>query len=123
MDFDSGGAVPKEDDAVADNTRRSVFLLGLGMFGAIFVINVLLLVAYEVTSPHVANLGILAPVLTVLLPILDILVVRRVGKKQFPELSEILSRFPFSVPGYPTWIYSLLLLGSAAISGFLISRP
>ena len=122
MDFDSGGAVPKEDDAVADNTRRSVFLLGLGMFGAIFVINVLLLVAYEVTSPHVANLGILAPVLTVLLPILEILGVRRVGKKQFPELSDTLSRFPVSVPGYPTWIYSRLLLGSVAISGFLISR-
>ena len=122
MEFDSGGAAPEEDDAVPDTMRRSVFFLGLGMFGAIFMINVMFLIAYEMTSPHISSLRILAPIFTVLLPILDVLVIRSVCTKQFPGHPEMLSRFPVSVPGYPTWIYSALLLASIAISGYLVSR-
>ena len=114
--FDAGGgAMPKEK-------QRQLFFLGMGLYGAIFMINVVSLFAYEMSSPHIGLMRIVTPVLTIVFIVGDTALLRSLCRKQFPTFPDLLTKWPINVPDYPTWLYYVYLLLSSAISLFLVSK-
>jgi hypothetical protein len=102
--------------------RRQLFFIGLGMYGAILVINLAFLVTFESSPTRFATVRILALVLTVLFTVADTVLLRGVCKKQYPAYTDLLDKWPFNVAEYPTWIYSAFVVLSYATSAYLISR-
>ena len=110
------------DKTMPKEKERQLLFLGMGFYGAIFMINVVVFYSYQSSKPHIAVLRILAPVLTVALTISDTWFLRRICRKQFPTNPELLEKWPINVPSYPTWLYYVYLVLSFAISGYLLSR-
>ena len=102
--------------------KRQFFFLGMGLYGGIFVVNVMFLIAYEYPKPHVAVLRILAAAFTVPMTFIDTFWFRTICRKQVPDSSAVLSKWPVNIPDYPTWIYGACMLLSLLISGYLLSR-
>jgi hypothetical protein len=105
-----------------DKERRQVFFLGLGLYGGIFLINVVFVLAYDLSKPHIAFIRILDPIITVVFTIADSIFLRGVCRKQYPAHPELLARWPIKVAGYPTWSYYFYLLLSLFFSVYLLSR-
>ena len=116
------GSIPSGTGAQPHEKLRQVFFLGMGLDGAIFFINLMLLIAYQSTHPHEAAVRFVAPLVTVVLGVSDTLMLRNVCHRQVPQRPELLARWPVRIPGYPSWIYSLYLVLSVAMSAYLLSR-
>jgi hypothetical protein len=119
MNFDlpeaTDGTTPKEK-------QRQVFFLGVGFYGAIFMVNVVFLLGYQLSTPHIAIARIIAPAFTVVFAVTDTMVLRNVCRKQFTTNPELLKKWPINVPLYPTSLYYVCLVLSVAVSGYLLSR-
>jgi hypothetical protein len=102
--------------------QRQLYSLGMGLYSAIFWINFLLFTWYRFTSPHIAVVRILAPVITVTLVLTDTFFLRSICRKQFPKHPELLKKWPISIPKYPTWPYFVFVTMSCIISIYLLSR-
>jgi hypothetical protein len=102
--------------------QRQFFFLGMGLYGGIFMVNVMFLIAYEYPKPHVAVIRILAAAFTVPMTFIDTFWFRAICRKQLPDSSVVLSKWPVNIPDYPTWIYSVYMILSVLISGYLLSR-
>jgi hypothetical protein len=102
--------------------QRQFFFLGMGLYGGIFMVNVMFLIAYEYPRPHVAVIRILAAAFTVPMMFIDTFWFRTICRKQLPDSSVVLSKWPVNIPDYPTWIYSVYMILSVLISGYLLSR-
>jgi hypothetical protein len=103
--------------------QRQLFFLGMGLYSAIFTINVVLYFAYDLSSPHIEIVRILAPLITVLLTILDTILLRSICRKQFSQNPELLTKWPIAISQYPTWPYFVEIVGSCVITIYLLSRP
>ena len=91
--------IPESSDRTTPKEKeRQLFFLGTGLYGAIFMINVVLFYSYQLSKPHIAVLRILAAVLTVGLTISDALFLRRFCRKQFPTNPEVLEKWPINAP-------------------------
>ena len=102
--------------------RRQLFFIGLGMYGAVFFINVAFVATFESSPSEFALVRILAPALTVLFTIADTLLLRSVCKRQYSSYPDLLDRWPINVSEYPIWLYSAFLAMSCAGSAYLLSR-
>jgi hypothetical protein len=109
-------------EPMSDAQRRQLFLIGIGMYGAILVINLVFLITFESSPSRFAVVRILALVLTVVFTVADTVLLRIVSKKQYPGTPQLLEKWPVSVPGYPTWIFSVFVVLSCATSVYLLSR-
>lgn len=92
------------------------------MFGAILMINVVFLFSYTTSNPRISALRVLGPAVTVVFSLLDLAMMRNLCRRQFAKYPQLLSKWPVNLPSYPTWVYSLFLVGSIIISGYLLSR-
>jgi hypothetical protein len=119
MDFDtpstSDGTTPKEK-------KRQLFFFGMGLYAAIFFINLIFLISYESSPSQLGDVRILAPVITVVFTIGDTAFLRAMCRKQYSQYPEVLEKWPVNIPEYPTWLYSVYLVLSFAVSAFLLSR-
>jgi len=111
-----------DDGAMPEKEKRQVFFLGLGFYGGIFIINVVFVLAYQLSTPHIAFIRILDPIVTVVFTVADTIFLRRVCRKQFASYPELLTRWPINVNGYPTWSYYGYLILSVFFSVYLLSR-
>jgi hypothetical protein len=112
----SNGELPTEK-------QRQMFFLGMGLYSAIFVINVVFFFAYDLSSPHLEAVRIFAPLITVVFTVLDTLFLRSVCRKQFSDHPELLSKWPIALSEYSTWPYFAYTVMSCVISIYLLSRP
>jgi hypothetical protein len=103
--------------------QRQLFFLGMGLYGAIFMINVIFYFAYDLSSPHLEIVRTFASVITVMLTVLDTIFLRSICRKQFSDHSELLSRWPIALSDYPTWPYFVYTVMSCIISLYLVRRP
>ncbi|MGB8197974.1 MAG: hypothetical protein WCF25_13310, partial [Acidimicrobiales bacterium] len=94
----SSGDVPIEK-------QRQLYFLGMGLFSATFVINVIFFFAYEWSSPHLEAVRILAPLITVVFTVMDTMFLRSLCRKQFSDHPEVLSRWPIVLSEYSIWPY------------------
>jgi hypothetical protein len=102
--------------------QRQFFFLGMGIYGGLFMVNVMFLIAYEYPKPHIAVIRILAAAFTVPAIFLYTVFLRYIGRKQLPDSSVLLSKWPVNIPDYPTWMYGAYTFLSLLISGYLLSR-
>jgi hypothetical protein len=102
--------------------QRQFYFLGMGFYGGLFMVNVVFLVAYEYSKPHIAVIRILAAAFTVPVTFLHTIFLRYIGRKQLPDSSVLLSKWPVNIPDYPTWMYGVYTALSLLISGYLLSR-
>jgi hypothetical protein len=102
--------------------QRQLFFLGMGLYGAIFMINVVFYFAYDFSTPRLQIVRILAPLLTVMLTILDSIFLRSICRKQFPNNQELLAKWPIAIAEYPTWPYFAYVAASCGISIYLVSQ-
>jgi hypothetical protein len=119
MDFDTpsthDGQMPKEK-------KRQLFFLGMGLYGAIFFINLILFISYQSSTSQLGAVRILAPLITVGFTIGDTVLLRSLCRKQYSPFPELLEKWPVNIPEYPTWLYSVYLVLSFAMSAYLLSR-
>jgi hypothetical protein len=111
-----------DDGSFSKEKQRQFFFLGMGLYGAIFVVNVTFLVAFEYSKPQIALIRILAPAFTVPITFIDSAFLRSICRKQLSDSSIALSKWPINIPEYPTWIYGVYIFLSFVISGYLLSR-
>jgi hypothetical protein len=102
--------------------KRQIFFLGMGLYGAIFFINVAFVLSYQLSKPHIAVVRVLGPAITIVFTVVDSIFLRSTCRKQFPANPELLTKWPINVPEYPTWIYFVYLFWSLVLSGYLLSR-
>lgn len=102
--------------------QRQFFFLGMGIYGGLFMVNVMFLIAYEYPKSHIAVIRILAAAFTVPAIFLYTVFLRYIGRKQLPDSSVLLSKWPVNIPDYPTWMYGVYTFLSLLISGYLLSR-
>jgi hypothetical protein len=119
MNFDTPSA---NDGQMSKEKKRQLFFLGMGLYGGIFFINLIFLIAYESSTSQLEAARILAPVITVVFTIGDTAFLRSVCRKQYSQSPELLEKWPVNIPEYPTWLYSVYLVLSFAMSAFLVSR-
>jgi hypothetical protein len=111
-----------DDGVFSREKQRQFFFLGIGLYGGIFVVNVMFLIAYEFPKPHVAVVRILAAAFTVPMVFIDTFWFRTACRKQLRDSSVVLSRWPVNIPDYPTWTYGACVVLSLLISGYLLTR-
>ncbi len=103
-------------------TQRQLFYLGVGMYAAVLLINLVFLITFESSPSQYGAVRILAPALTVVFTIADAAVLRSVVKKQYPTYPDLLAKWPLNVPEYPIWICFACLGLSYGTSVFFLSR-
>jgi hypothetical protein len=103
--------------------QRQLFYLGIGLYSAIFWINVVFYFAFDLSSPHIEVVRILAPVITVTFTIMDSIFLRTICRKQYPGNPQLLEKWPIFISEYPVWPYFVFIVMSCVISIYLVSRP
>ncbi len=104
--------VPKEK-------QRQLFFLGMGMYGAIFFINIVFLVSYEKSS-RIWGCSNPCSMITFVFTIADIFFVRSVCRKQFSANPELLTKWPLNLPEFQPGS-TLFTRAELCISVFLLT--
>lgn len=115
VDVPSAEPLPKDK-------QRQLYFLGLGMYSAILIIDLVFLIAYESSPSQYGAVRILAPALTVVFTVADTAVLRSVCKRQYSTYPDLLKTWPMNIPDYSMWGYFACLGLSYAASAFLLSR-
>jgi hypothetical protein len=97
-------------------------MLGMGLYAGVFFINVVFLLSYQLSTPHIAVVRVLDPIITVVFTVVDSVFFRGVCRKQFPSNPELLTKWPVNIADYPTWAYYVYMFWSFVIAGYLLSR-
>ena len=106
-----------------DEKQRQIYYLGMGLYGAVFVINLVFWYAYQYTSPHLESARFFAPAFTVIFTVTDSIFLRSICRKQFPDHPELREKWPIALTKYPTWPYFFYTFVSCVLSIYLLSRP